>query len=146
MSTMSADSTCPDPNDTSACLMWEAQQQMHKLSAARPLEFNAFVFFEIEPGRGSEHIDLVQRVAGPASQADGYTVTDMGQEYIAYARLLGCGSYNAVAEVLADDHDRLHAVVDAITDFGAVRQYALGRVAAEDTRGFGEPELAEIPS
>ena len=145
-SSSSADSTCPDPGDTTGCLMWEIFDQLHKLSWAEPLEFNAFVFLEIEAGRGAEHLDLVQRVAGPESKASGYTETELGLEYLAYGRLLGCGSYNAVAEVLADDHERMQTIVDAITDSSAVRRYSLGRLAARDTRGFGEREAVEIPS
>src|SRR5690242_16748230 len=64
----SADSGCPDPADTAGCLIWEIFDQLHKISFAEPLSYNSFLFLEFEAGRGAEHLDLVQRVAGPESK------------------------------------------------------------------------------
>jgi hypothetical protein len=139
-----ADSTCPNPADTTGCLIWELMEQLHKYSFMEPLAYNAFAFLEVEPGGGADFLDVAQRVAGAEAVEDGYTETDRGLEYIAVGRMIGCGTYNTLVEVLADDHGRLIEVLDALTDQASVRQYSVGRVAAEDTRGFGTPGTADV--
>jgi hypothetical protein len=142
--TMSADSTCPDPMDTTGCLIWELMETLHKYSAAMPLDFNAFAFLEVEPGRGADFLDVVQRFAIAVGPGTDYTETDRGREYVASGRMIGCGTYNTMVEVLAEDHDRMLEVLDAVTDQPFVRQYSVGRLAADDARGFGEGETAGI--
>jgi hypothetical protein len=139
-----ADSTCPNPDDPVSCNIWEIMEILHKLSHAMPLDFNAFAFLEVEPGRGSEFLEVLQEVAQSEGPGTDYTVTDKGREYVAAGRLIGCGTYNTVVEVLAEDHDRVLEVLDRITDLGFVRQYSVGRLAAEDARGFGEDETAGV--
>ena len=139
-----ADSTCPDPTDKVGCLIWETMEQLHKLSWAEPLDFNAFAFLEVEPGRGGDFLEVLQRVASAEGPGFDYTETDRGREYVAGARLIGCGTYNTVVEVLAEDHERMLEVLDQVTDLGFVRQYSVGRLAADDARGFGERKSAGV--
>ena len=140
-----ADSGCPDPMDTVGCKLWEIIELLKKVSGAKELEFNAFVFLEVEPGRGGDFLEVVQRVAGAEGPGTEYSQTDQGREYVAAGRLIGCGTYNTVVEVLADSHDRLLEVLDQVTDQAFVRDYSVGRLAAADARGFGEGETAGLP-
>ncbi|HUR51861.1 MAG TPA: hypothetical protein VMZ11_07045 [Mycobacteriales bacterium] len=140
----SAAGTCPDPADTVGCLVWEILEVVRKVSPAMPLDFNAFLFLEVEAGRGSDYTDLVLRVGGEDDGTTDYVETDRGREYVAAGRLIGCGTYNTVVEVLADDHDRLLEILDQLTDVEIVTQYSVGRLAAEDTRGFGPGETADV--
>jgi hypothetical protein len=137
-----ADSGCPDPSDTAGCKLWEIMEQLHRLSWAEPLDFNAFAFLEVEPGRGSDFLDVVQRVAQADGPGTDYRETDRGREYVASGRLIGCGTYNTVVEVLAEDHERVLEVLDQVTDLAFVRQFSIGRLAADDARGFGGGETA----
>jgi hypothetical protein len=139
-----ADSGCPNPDDKAGCLIWELFEKLHRLSWAEPLDYNAFAFLEVEAGRGQDFLDVVQRVAQAEGPGTDYTETDRGREYVAAARLIGCGTYNTVVEVLAEDHDRVLEVLDQVTDLGFVRQYSVGRLAAGDARGFGKGETAGI--
>jgi len=139
-----ADSGCPDPMDQVGCLMWEIMEQLHKVSFAEPLAYNAFAFLEVEPGRGSDFLEVLQRVAQSEGPGTDYTETERGREYVAGGRLIGCGTYNTVVEVLAEDHDRMLEVLDQVTDLGFVRQYSVGRLAADDARGFGKGETAGV--
>ncbi len=141
---MAADSTCPNPEDRVGCALWEIIAILRKLSSARPLDFNAFLFLEVEAGAGSDYADHLLRVGGPDDGSSDYVETEQGLEYVAAGRLLGCGTYNTVVEVLAQDHSRLLAVIDQLTDVSVVKQFSVGRLAATDTRGFGEPQ--EAPS
>jgi hypothetical protein len=139
-----ADSGCPDPMDTVGCKLWEIMELVRKVSPTAPLGFNAFMFVEVEAGRGSEFVDLVLRVGGTDEGNTDYVETDRGREYVAAARLIGCGSYNTVVEVLADDHDRLLEILDQLTDVSIVKDYSVGRLAAADTRGFGTGDTAAV--
>lgn len=133
-----ADTMCPNPMDTVGCLLWETMAAVQKLSHMRPFDYNAFLFVEREPGTADSYTEAVLRASGGEAGEDGLLETDRGLQYVAAAHLVGCGAYNSVVEVLAEDHDRMVEVLHALTDLPYVRQYALGRVRADDTRGFGE--------
>jgi hypothetical protein len=130
-----ADSGCPDPSDTVGCLLWELIDTVRKVSNTVPSDFNAFAFVEVSPGAGSEFLDIVEQ-AGSGMDGPG--------EYVAAGRLIGCGTYNTVVEVLSNDHDRMLQILDRITDVAIVRQYSVGRLAAQDARGFGSGETAGV--
>lgn len=134
----SADSACPHPEDTIGCLLWELFDAVGKVSPMVPLAFNAFLFAEVEPGAGGEYMEKVRAVGGPDVGSLEYVRTERGREYLAAAHLIGCGTYNTVVEVLADDHERMLEVLHALTDLRIVRQYSVGRLRASDARGFGD--------
>lgn len=139
--TARADSACPDPEDILGCLLWELWDAVGKVSPMVPLAFNAFLFVEVEPGAGDEYMAKVREVGGPSAGSAEYVTTERGREYLAAAHLIGCGSYNVVVEVLADNHERMLEVLHALTDLRTVRQYSVGRLRATDARGFGKGDV-----
>jgi hypothetical protein len=136
----SSASSCPDPMDTLGCLIWEALEIVRKVSNTYPLAFNSFAFLEREAGTTDAFLRAVEEIAGPDDGSTDYVDQGRGREYVAAAHLIGCGTYNTVVEVLADDHDRMLEILHGVTDLPSVKQYAVGRVRADDTRGWGEPD------
>lgn len=126
---------CPDPSDPVGCQTYEIVDRIRKLSFQRPLEFNAFVFLELEPGSHEEHAARARDLSGAD---EGYSDNGFGPEYLATGTLLGCGRYNLAVEVLASDHRRMQELVHAVTDHPSVRGYGLGRLRGVDCRGFAE--------
>ena len=57
--------------------------------------------------------------------------------YLAAAHAFGPERYNAVVEVLADDHDRMYEIVLGVTDIPGVERIDLHTVVPEGTRGMG---------
>jgi hypothetical protein len=126
---VSAADTCPTPDDPVNCNLWEILEILKKLSSAQPQDFNAFLFLKVRAGARAAWANVVREI-GAAADAD--------SAFVAAGHLQGCGPYNAVVEILADDHDQLLDLQLRITDVEGVEEYALGRVSAEDTRGWGD--------
>jgi hypothetical protein len=123
----SADS-CPDPTDTAGCLIWEVVYAVGKLSNGLARLFNSFLLVKVAPGHQQRWMGMI-----------GELHADLGDDvYLAAGHLLGCGPYNAVVEILSDDHERMHELQLRVTDHEAVQELSVGRVAAHDTRGWGE--------
>lgn len=142
VSTMSADSTalsaCPDPSDALACYEWEVLDFIQRHSGGLAREFNAFVFLEIRAGfRGEWEQHAVQVFRDLREELS----ADVQPEYFAAAHLNGCGSYNAMFEFLTSDHERLQRCILRLTDKEYVLDAMVGHLAADDAKGFGEPEL-----
>jgi hypothetical protein len=140
VSTMSADgsvgSACPDPMDTLGCLEWEVLDFLHKTSFGFPQPFNAFVFLEVRAGfRGEWESHVVQVFRDLREDLS----PDVVGEYFAAAHLNGCGSYNAVFELLTSDHERLQRTILRLADKEYVLDAMVGHLAAGDAKGFGEP-------
>jgi hypothetical protein len=134
MSTMSTTSTaCPDPADTLGCYEYQVEQTIKKLSFGIPLAFNAFVWLTIRPGMRAEWGSHADEVLGRLEE-------EASEDYAAAAFLTGCGGYNAVFEVLSSDHQRLQRTIRLLTDLEYVEDVMVGHLAADDAKGFGDPE------
>lgn len=135
----SALSACPDPDDTLACYEYQVEQMIHKLSFGMPQAFNAFVWVTVRAGflgEWGEHAGEVLR--GLQEEAG----ADADGEYFAAGFLTGCGGHNAVFEFLTSDHQRLQRCIRLLTDKEYVEEAVVGHLAADDAKGFGDPERA----
>lgn len=130
-------SGCPYPEDPIACQLWEVEVILHKYSFGVPQLFNAFVFLRVRAGFGEQwasHAIQVHRNAEESLEAG------VEPEYFAAGHLIGCGDYNAMFELLTSDHQGLQRRIRHLTDLEYVEEVMVGHLAADDARGFGDPE------
>lgn len=137
MSTMSSTtSACPDPNDTLGCYEYQVEQTISKFSFGIPQPYNAFVWLTIKAGFRAEWAGHAEEVAARLEEELG---DDAGGQYFAAGFLTGCGSYNAMFELLTSDHQRLQRGIRLLTDKEYVEDVMVGHLAADDAKGFGDP-------
>ncbi|HUR15198.1 MAG TPA: hypothetical protein VM097_11975 [Mycobacteriales bacterium] len=136
-----AASACPY-EDPVQCKEWEILEILRKVSFGVPQAFNAFVFVEIRAGFRAE---WERHVVEALQELEVDVNADADQEYFAAAHLVGCGSYNAMFELLTSDHERLQRCILRLTDLEYVEDVMVGHLAADDAKGFGDPEAEAAP-